>query len=234
MKTTGAILRAILLVCLVLGCNLVERDLSLEQGDPTDTDKGAVTIVFSSGIFSAKTLTPPVDMDVATLYIQGILQGGGGYFEDTVGVNDPFSQYGLIPGFWDILVDAKNIKGTTIGHGAATAHIVVGSSITVQIEITPLSGQGGLDLTVQWPKKVYSTVRIDAYLTLVGTANPVNLVFDIKPQNPKDGSYTNNNLATGYYLLTIQMYGDEQFVWGTAEAVRIVAGATTVHVFDLN
>lgn len=234
MKTVGAIIGAILLFGLVTGCSLVERDLSLEQFDPPDNDTGAVTIVINSGIFSYKTLVPPVDMDIATLYIQGTLQGGGGYFDDTVGVNDPFSQYGLIPGSWDILVDAINAGGDTIGHGEATASIVAGSLISVQIEITPLSGSGGIDLTVEWPKKDYSTARIDAYLTLAGSANPEKIEFDVKTQNPKDGSYNNNNIAAGYYLLTIQMYGDEQFVWGTAEAVRIIAGANTVHVFNVN
>lgn len=234
MKTATRILMGIFLVIFCVSCRLVERDLSLDQVDPPDNDTGAVTIVFDSGIFSYKTLVPPVDMDIATLYIQGTLQGGGGYFDDTVGVNDPFSQYGLIPGSWDILVDALNAGGDTIGHGEATAPIVAGSVISVQIEITPLSGSGGIDLTVEWPKKDYSTVRIDAYLTLVGSANPVRIEFDIKTQNPKDGSYTNNSIATGYYLLTIQMYGDEQFVWGTAEAVRIIAGETTVSVFSVN
>lgn len=234
MKTIGAILGATLLCGLLMGCSLTERDIPLAQGNIPDDDTGALTIVFNSGIFSYKTLVPPVDMDIATLYIQGTLQGGGGYFDDTVGVNDPFSQYGLIPGSWDILVDAINAGGATIGHGEATAQIVLGSVISVQIEINPLSGWGGIDLTVEWPKKAYSTARIDSYLTLVGTTNPVKIEFDIKTNNPTDGTYTNNNIAAGYYLLTLQLYGDEQFVWGTAEAVRIIAGATTVHVFDVN
>ena len=86
---------------------------------------------------------------------------------------------------------------------------------------------------MDWSDDVYDTVRIDALLSPLGTGDPITLVFDIK-LNPKKATYKKNDLTVGYYLLTIQLYGDEQFEWGTAEAVRIVAGATTKHVFGLN
>ncbi len=40
MKTAGAFVGGILLVGIFLGCELIERDLSLEQGDLPDTCVG--------------------------------------------------------------------------------------------------------------------------------------------------------------------------------------------------
>ena len=229
MKTALSILGSILLVTLFLGCELIEQDPSLEQGDLPDTDKGAVTIVFNGGLSSSKTLKPPVVMEVNRYDIQGTLEGGGDSFQKTVPVGQSFSQSGLTPGLWTILVDARNADGTIIGDGGSTAQISAGSTTTVQIEIAPLSEVGTLDLMVQWPKKEFDSDDIVVTLTPAITPDPV---FTIKTQDQRrEGTYLNSAIPAGYYFLTLQLIGDGVPVWGIAEAVRILAGETTSQIY---
>ncbi len=229
MKTAVSILGSILLATLFLGCELIEQDPSLEQDNLPDDNKGAVTIVFNGGPFPAKTLVPPVVMEVSGYDIQGTLEGGGDSFQTSIQVDESFSRSGLTPGLWTILVDARNADGTIIGDGDSTAQISAGSITTVQIEIAPLSEVGTLDLMVQWPKKVFDSDDIVVTLTPAITPDPV---FTIKTQDQRrEGTYLNSAIPAGYYLLTLRLIGDGVPVWGIAEAVRILAGETTSQIY---
>jgi len=228
MKIVARILACILLVGLFLGCELIERDSSPEQGEPPDSDKGAVTIVFNSGPLS-KTLVPPAEMVISTYDIQGTIEGGGDGFQETVLVGQSFSQGGLTPGLWTISVGAINPGGIIIGDGVTTAQISAGYTTTVQIEIAPLSEVGALDLMVQWPKKVFDSDDIVVTLTPAITPDPV---FTIKTQDQRrEATYLNSAIQPGYYFLTLQLIGDGVLVWGIAEAVRILAGETTSQIY---
>ena len=227
MKTAARILVGILLVILFLGCNLIERDLSLERRDLPDKEKGSVTIVINGALPSAKTLVPAVLMVISTYDIQGTLEGGGDSFQTTIGVNDPFSHSGLTPGLWTISVDARNADGIIIGDEETTAQITPGSTTTVQIEIAPVTGDGTLDLTIQWPKKAFDS--IDATLTPAITPDGT-LEFTIE-KDPLEGTYLNSAIPAGYYLLTLHLFSKKVRVWGIAEAVRILAGATTTQTY---
>ena len=231
MKTTTRILVGILLVILFLGCNLIERDLSLERRDLPDKEKGSVTIVINGALPSAKTLVPAVLMVISTYDIQGALDGGGDSFQTTIGVNDPFSHSGLTPGLWTISVDARNADGIIIGDEETTAQITPGSTTTVQIEIAPVTGDGTLDLTIQWPKKAFDSDAVDATLTPTITPDGT-LAFRIKTQaDLREGTYLNSAIPAGYYFLTLHLIGNSVTVWGIAEAVRILAGETTSQIY---
>jgi len=231
MKTTKAIGVGVIVLALFFGCELTEQDLSREQSDLPDEDKGAVTIVINGGLFSAKTLVPAVSMVISTYDIRGTLDGGGDSFQETVPIDQSFSQGGLSPGIWTISVDAINADGVIIGEGETTAPIIAGSQTTVQIEIGPVSGNGTLDLVVQWPKKAFSTDDIDSTLTPAITPDGT-LTFSIKTQGQnREGTYLNSAVPAGYYFLTLQLIGDGVRVWGIAEAVRILAGETTSQTY---
>ena len=225
MKTAARILVSILLVTLFLGCSLTERELSPERRDLPDKEKGSVTIVFNGGPFPAKTLVP--GMEIKTYDVVGNLVDGDDNFQKTIKVGQSFSQSGLTPGVWTITVDAINEDGIIIGRGGTTADITPWSTTTVQIQIAPLSEQGTLDLKVQGPKKAFDS--IDATLTPAITPDGT-LEFTIE-KDPLEGTYLNSAIPAGYYLLTLHLFSKKVRVWGIAEAVRILAGATTTQTY---
>ena len=227
MKTAARILVGILLVILFLGCSLTERDLSLERRDLPDKEKGSVTIVINGALPSAKTLVP--GMEIKTYDVVGNLVDGDDNFQKTIEVGQSFSQSGLTPGVWTITVDAINEDGIIIGRGGTTAEITAGYITTVQIEIGPLSGNGTLDLTIQWPKKEFGTD--DVVVTLTPTITPDPVFTKKTNADLRVGTYLNSAIPAGYYFLTLQLIGDGVPVWGIAEAVRILAGETTSQIY---
>jgi len=233
MQTTVRFLAIILLVFLVISCPLEERDFFIQTtGDDIelpDDDVGALIIDFSAGFKSAKTLVPPVDMDVHHYDIVGTLEGGGDGFTAAVGAGESFSQYGLTPGQWTIIVDAINPGDITIGEGATTALITAGSTTSVQITIAPLTGNGTLDLRIEYDKKL-PVLNKDEIVTTVtpAIAGSNTLSFRKNTQaNLRFWTYTESQVPEGYYFISLQLVFNGKAVWGIAEAVRILEAQIT-------
>ena len=144
----------------------------------------------------------------------------------------PFYRNGLTPGSWTITVGGVNTNGITIVEGSATAQITAGTVTPVTLTLTLVPGNGVLDLTVTWGKKLFKTDDIQATLVPAVTQNGI-LVFEIKT-NAQDrvGTYRNESVPAGYYLLTLKLIGDGALVWGFPEAVRILANETTIHTYE--
>jgi len=190
--------------------------------------QGVLVIDIGDGSPQAKTLTPPTD--IVSYVIDGTLDGGGDSFTNTVSAGESIVQSGLAPGLWTITVGAINENGIRIGEGTNTAEIYAGSVTTVPITITPLAGNGTLDLTIRWDKKAADEIEV----TFIPEVTPSGeLPFTIKTHaDLRIGTYTNSEIPAGYYLLTLRLKGKGVYVWGIAEAVRILDGETTEETYD--
>jgi hypothetical protein len=240
MKTAIRMLSTVLLASLIVSCPLLQRDYSAQEPDDDieipDDGLGVLKIDFSADIKDAKSLLPPISMDIGGFAVNGVLDGGNETFSEPVGVGESFSKYGLTPGLWNITVDALNTDepAVTIGRGTTTAQIYAGSVTVVQVMISPLPGIGTLDLTVIWAKKIFGSDSIDATLTpvLPAYAPDGKLTFDIKTQGQnREGTFSDDAIPAGYYLLFLNLIGDGVIVLPIVEAVRILDGQITSATF---
>jgi hypothetical protein len=201
---------------------------TLESQRP-DT-QGTLNLIFSEeGLFTAKTIEPNLDMDVATYDIYG--SGPYGRSFEQLGVEDTTVwQKSLIPGVWTITVNAKNIDGVIIGTGSVEVEIIAGKVTNAEITVTPLIGEGILDVTVIWPVDVIENPVILGTLTPAGgSAEEVSFVYGA---DGVSAGY-NRTLANGYYVLSIQLFDGEEMLWGTIEAVRIITGQISEKTYTL-
>jgi hypothetical protein len=225
---------------LIFGCSLFNRDFTLP--DPPAGGKGILVLTFNSSLWGSKTLEPDISMVPAFYDIAGVGPDSvNDHFEKQVDLNgpnagDPLIFDALTPGEWTITVDARNATGTIIGHGETSEPVQVGPGdpTIVEIDILPLSGTGGLELTVEWTKNTHTGAVVSCSLTSMSTGVELDLAldFDLIPKDkPFKAQYSNikSNTAieAGYYLLILQLYDGGVLFWGIAEAVRIVADQTT-------
>ncbi|MBA7529639.1 hypothetical protein ES705_21837 [subsurface metagenome] len=246
MKNVVTILLGLLVVGSFLGCELAEREFLAVKADPPDVDKGSLVIALNGLVPAAKTLAPPIAMEVGSYDIRGVGPDSQvDYFEDLGNTTGTLVQFGLRPGTWTISVDARNPSvegdptrnGTIIGYGVTDppATLTAGAVTTIRIDIRPVSTTGILDLTLIWAKKSIPNPRIVASLTPTGSSTSEGLSFYLSPPgNPEQGTYRDPARAAGFYLLVFKLFSDNGIVWGTAEAVRIIAGETTSQIYTLN
>ena len=230
MKSAALFLAGILLLVFPVGCRMFEEGMPSEDIETPDIAFGGLVIDFGDVFGNSRaTLTPPTD--IVTYTIDGELEGGGDGFHDSVDAGMPFHRNGLTPGLWTITVGGVNTNGVTIVEGSTTAQITAGSVTPVTLTLTLVPGNGVLDLTVTWDKKLFGSDDIQATLIPEVTQDGI-LLFEIKT-NAQDrvGTYRNESVPAGYYLLTLKLIGDTVVVWGFPEAVRILANETTIHTY---
>jgi hypothetical protein len=192
--------------------------------------EGTLNLIFSeAGLFTAKTIEPALDMDVASYDIYG--SGPYGLTFEQLGVTDTTVwQKSLIPGVWTVTVNAKNIDGVIIGTGSVEVEIIAGKVTNTEITVTPLEGDGILDVSVIWPEGVITSPVIAGTLTPAGgSAETAAFVYGT---DGVSAGYT-QTLASGYYMLSIQLYDGEKMLWGTIEAVRIISGELSEKTYTL-
>ena len=79
-------------------------------------------------------------------------------------------------GPWTVTVSAKNAGNTVIGQGTGSAVVHTGEQTSLAITVTPLPGNGTLDLDVTWIAADVPTPSIDAQL-LPSTGSAIPLAF---------------------------------------------------------
>jgi hypothetical protein len=238
MTTALKTLVIVLMVILVASCPLLQRDYSIQDpGDDVeipDDGFGVLEINFGTSLDSAKSLPTPITMEIGSYTITGMLDGGGSSFDVPGQTGGSFTQNGLIPGLWNITVNAFNTDDppVTIGRGTTTAQISAGAITSVQITILPLPGDGTLEVTAQWSKDVFKKgERVDA------------VIFPIPPAYAPDGSllfsdpgtqgayryssFSSDPIPAGYYLITLQLFVDDVLQKTIVEALRIISGQKT-------
>jgi hypothetical protein len=246
MKRAVRIILTLLIAGAFWSCDLGEGELT--EGNLLDEERGSLELIVVGAIDTSKTLAPDIVMEIATYDIRGEGPDPGVDYFEVLGYTDgALTQHNLKPGPWTITVEARNAdvpgdqnrNGTVIGYGETDPPVIVSASSvsTIVIDVAPLNGAGELDLTLRWDKKLVSSPSIVASLTPVGSTTPQTLTFDLIPQPPADpqrGTYNDPNIATGYYTLSMQLFGASGLVWGCVEAVRIIYGEATIFDYTVN
>jgi hypothetical protein len=218
---------------LVISCPLLQRDYSVKDPDGgfeiPDDGLGVLKIDFSAGIKGAKNLLPPVSLDVGSYNISGTLEGGGDSFNVTIPVGESVVQGGLVPGLWTITVDALNTDtpAAIIGRGTNTAQIIASTVTSVQITITPLTGNGTLDLRIEYNKNLFSKDTIVATVTPQIDGSSTLTFKKHTLAELRYWTYLNDAVPAGSYVVVLDLREDSQSVWGIRELVLIVEGQIT-------
>ena len=203
------------LLVLLMGCPLT----------PPVGDTGSLLLTFSpAGVLSARTFLPPVDMNIASYDVQG--SGPGGASFQQLGVTATSLSVGsLVTGPWTVNVDARNPVSALIAAGAAGVTITGGQTTAATITVTPLPGNGTLDLSISWPAGLIASPSVSATLTPQG-GSPAGFPL-VLAGDSLSASGTDPGCPAGYYTLSLSIMDGAQAVYGLTDVVRIVAGSTT-------
>jgi len=239
MKRTGSVRAQILLIFAagiavsVLGCDIFHRDFSA-TGLPPGT--GALVLTFHSTLPRSKTLEPPISMEPVSYVIEGTGPvPATDHFQSTLIPDELDADEPLVLevedlrwGEWTVTAEARNGDGTLIGRGETSVYIEPAKVTVAEILVTPLSGTGGLSLSVQWSSWVHRGVTVEASLVSASTGKDLKPKFQVSSTLlTTTAAYSNPAIEAGYYLLQLRLTDRAGQSWGVAEAVRIVADQTT-------
>ena len=207
--------------CLVLlSCPMGCRPLA--QGS------GSLVIGLSSSEVKGKTISPPLDVQVAYYDVYGAGPNSAAFSQ--LGVTDStVVQNSMVPGVWTITVDAFNSNHEPIGAGSADVTIEAGTMAQASVQVSPLAGTGSLIIDISWPLGTIAVPTVSGTLTSVG-GTPQTIPFTMYTET---ASYSSGALNTGYYSLILQLSDGSVVEWGLFEVARILKGQTTMASFDL-
>jgi hypothetical protein len=224
------ILSIALIAALITGC-------AMEQATAPE-DGAVVTFSIGKGDFTAKTILPEEDMEIANYLVTAYLTSDPG----NLVINETIPYAGttvtvvklLSPGEYSFKVEAFNTTPFLIGEGfynddpAATVVIEpTDKVVNIPITVRPAGGEGTFDLTITWPNVDFGTVTPEVFVTITAESgqDPANNVVDatvtVNEEN-KDATYINNTLDNGYYRVAIMMKGNGEILWSTIDALRII------------
>lgn len=195
---------------------------------------GTVLMSFDDGV-SSRSILPTQSMDIATYDINGVHEDGIDTFQE-LDVTGNVVISSLQTGEWTIQVDGKNAAGDIIGTGTTVTIVNPSSQVTANISVTPVVGDGTLNIDVDWT--VAADSQMDApgvtstLLSYTGVPNILAYTMDLPNRT---ANYVGDH-AQGYYTLLTQFVdtvdnGNGTFtvttVAGNAEVVRIAANDTS-------
>jgi len=240
-----------ILFIVVIGCSFVSCELTQREFDRFDNitppeNRGALIIQLNTDAPTAATLTPPVSMVINNYDIFGDGPNQPSDHFEYLGTQAvELSETDLTPGTWTIRVDARNeavanddtSNGTIIARGETDVLIIPNQVSTAQIEVKPIADPllpGTLNLTVQWTKGAIADPVMHASLKAAGSSDEIIMPFiQHPPGNPESFIFEKPlDLQAGYYTLALQLLDGVDPVWGTAEAVRIIAGQATSQIYQ--
>jgi hypothetical protein len=240
-----------ILLIVVIGCSFVSCELTQREFDRFDTiippeNRGALIIQLSAGVPNAATLTPPISVKIYNYDIYGDGPNPPSDHFEYLGIQEvELSETNLTPGTWTIRVDARNqaianddtSNGTIIARGETDVLIIPNQVSTAQIEVKPIADPllpGTLNLTVEWTKGTIADPVMQASLKAAGSSDEIIMPFiQHPPGNPESFIFEKPlDLQAGYYFLILRLLNGEELLWGTAEAVRIIAGQATSQVYQ--
>lgn len=192
---------------------------------------GTMTIRLTDST-TARTLTPSIDMDIATYNVSGVGPGGatfdlGNTADTTVTASD------LATGEWTVTVQGINTNSDIVGEGVSTVTVLASQAVDANIVIIPLVGQGNLTLSANWATANDQITAPGIVSTLTPPSDPVvNLPFIIAGTN--DSANYTGDFDNGYYTLILKLVDGADTVAGAVEIVRVAANATTTgsYTFD--
>jgi hypothetical protein len=201
--------------CLFLSsCPLLQRHSGQEMG--------SLIIDLSTSAMGAKSIVPPLDMEVASYDLSGNGPRMAAFVQ--IGATGPTAEENtLAVGAWTITVDAFNSNHEPIGAGSADVTIEAGVTTQASVQVSPLAGTGILTIAISWPSGTIAVPVVSGTLTSVGGTDQA-ISFTMGTDS---ASYSSGALNGGYYSLILQLSDGTVVEWGSFEAVRILKGQTT-------
>ena len=224
---------------LAIGCGLTGGVVSPLDAQPPASGKGTLVLTLRPGPLGAKTLEPPISMEVASFDIAGMgPDPAHDSFEDLGNTTGQLVLNSLAPGLWSVAVDARNAGGTVVGHGQTDSPVLItaGAITSVQIDITPAwrDWHAGPHCAVDQRSASKRSCGVFARFHEHGCWSWHRFFSLIPSKDPMKATYQNTGIEAGYYLLFLRLYDGSVQFWGTVEAVRIVAGQTTSQTWTVN
>ena len=208
------------IIILMSGCEFIKGK---------DKEVGSLILKFSTEEMRAKTILPSLDMDIAYYNIYG--DGPGTAAFSQAGVTETtVIENSLVVGAWVVTVEVYNADDYLIGDGSASVGVEAGQTSQVEVPVTPLTGSGGLSISISWPEGMIIDPSVSATLTPAGgTEQTLSFTAGVDSASYASG----NTLDAGYYSLRLQILDGGIAKWGLFEAVRILSEQTTAASFVL-
>ncbi len=151
--------------------------------------------------------------------------------------NPSFSLGPLVPGEWDITVEGLRAGDEVLVRATTTVDITAGETTNANLSPTPISGEGQLSLTVEWP----SEAELDA-VTVEGVQSAVLENINTEEEQPLSFEAAAGPTAefsgpidSGYYVLTVDLENDGAQLLATRRtSVHVYAGVMTAGTVEFS
>jgi hypothetical protein len=207
----------------VFSCTSPATGQGSDQGS-----QGRLVLSFGS---RSRTIAPSLtDIEAFIDQFTVILDGPGGESISTVEANpsgslaETFDLGNFAAGNWLVSVFAQDSAGISIAEKLKVPVVIpADGSATVDVNLGPSGGVGGLSVEIQWPGTVDSP-------SLQGTFQPqggASTTLDFSSITTSGQSFSLGSLSSGNYLLTVFLYDGEVKLATKVEAVQIFSGIET-------
>jgi hypothetical protein len=202
----------LLLLFLLFSCNLY---------NPSVAGRGSLKIEIDN--VQAKTILPSdVSIDIVSYEISGIGPNNA-VMLPVQKTETSFTLSNLLAGSWTITIAGENASGIKVASASKEVTVVAHTTTTVIIQLVPITGSGTLALTVSWPSDKTLT-KVSGTLTPDG-GDDADIDLTVSGNS---ATYTNSSLATGSYVLVLDVFNDGiQLCPTIIEAVRIYKNMTS-------
>lgn len=221
----SAVSRFLVFLTVLLSLGFIQGCYQADMGG--NDAVGKLKIILSDKMNSSKTIVPSISMTIAAYDITGTCSGQADVSRTGISAAQGSVEFEeLSSGSWTFTVTGRNSSGAAIGSGQGTVNITQGQDATLSIGISPLSGNGTLQLTASWSSgSVGSSPVLSATLTpLGGTAGTISFSMDVAGGT---ATYSNSSIAAGYYTLSLVLTDNGTNCGGATEVIRIAAGQTS-------
>lgn len=164
-----------------------------------------------------RTLMPEVDLENSSVTVEGTGPDGTTFTE--TGIDGSCTVMELTPGAWSVTATLRSAE-TILARGSVDVVLLAGRSTDCTVTLSPVDGTGILTVDLSWDAP--ASPVITAELTpMEGEAQTVEFAV-----SEYSATYTDESLATGYYLLTVTAYQEGEILGGIAESVCVLDGLT--------
>lgn len=177
---------------------------------------GSLTVV----VGTPRTVQPDLDLVVTSFSIVATAADGETLRAESGGPVLSFAA--VTPGIWDLAATASNAAGVPILASVQSASVAPRVETSVAMVLEPLVGSGRVELGVRWPTEGVLEPRVTA--TLSGDEQELDLSLECA-DSVCSGSLT--DVPSGYHVLSVALFDGDEWVTGTVDVVRVLAGEVT-------
>jgi len=175
---------------------------------------------------------PSVQAEDFSFNIDGDGPGEASFHAETTQGEDSAQIENLAFGSWVISVEALyhgESGAVSFGDGTASVDVHPSSTSLCSVAITPFSGEGQLNLAVNWNSASVETPSLEGTLSRVGY-DPVPVSFTMGSGQ----AISSMTLASGVYTFSLVLRDGEAYEFsGVADSIRITNALTTSAVYTL-